>query len=429
MLLALLGLCMAPAWGQSRKVSVGVRSPLPDAVLGWGQDAPTVRIEATLQDQGMGQQPPRLFLTANVMEGARIVDGVRLYDDGSHGDAQPGDGAFTATYRAPKPGSYAIRVRGTWAAGAGQGAGEGWSQTVPFHVEQIPYPHIVYPEPGGKVGRQAELRARLLLASQPFTQKDPTLKAEAWTGSGVGSEAGGNRHEARRNGSLLTAPLSFTGLGKRQVGIAVSVERRGVRLEALADPITVDVAQPPVWALIAAAALFLAYLLLPPKAPVNLYEHRLVIRKKRPRGARMPAEREGADPAAAQTAVDAVIKPEGLEPVRKVIGGSGAGVDVPNAPGRLCTVTAEPGKKALIVRAGEYGNLAVPDGEKASATIRPGTTFEVGGYEFDYGEPHRQETRRFPRWLPNTRAKVMTLVLTVAMLGLGIWQYSQFFKQ
>ena len=60
-------------------------------------------VESALRGNGALVRPARLFLTANVLRGSRIVDSVRLYDDGSHGDLQAADAVGARPSRTPTP--------------------------------------------------------------------------------------------------------------------------------------------------------------------------------------------------------------------------------------------------------------------------------------------------------------------------------------
>lgn len=420
-LLLRLALCLLavalpalPARAQSAG-RVTLVSPEPEAVLGWGRDAPVLVIRARLE----GVEVPagaRVYMTANIFEADRIVDGVRLYDDATHGDERAADGTFTSEYRPQHAHSYAVEVRcQTSGAGLGAGPREAVSPRAAFHVEPIPHPRIMSPEPGGNVGRTATVRARLLLGDQPFTADEPGLKTEAWTAAGEGSGGAPVRFPADRRGSLVTSGVEFRGLGRRPVGVTVSLERRGRRLEASDGPVYVRVADPPVLFFYVAGAMLLLYFLLPPRKAIPLFQHSVQLRDRTTRRTLKTFNLDSAS--------------EGE--VRRSVGGEGADVAVSGAGGVLCTLVARPGQARLDAQAGEKGELRSGDGTQQSLTVEPNRArpaFQAGSVEFVYLDAIASGARRFPRWQP-TPLKLAALLLMAGALALAFWQRAQFFQQ
>lgn len=399
-----------PVFAQPTTAPVAIQSPPPEAVLGWGSEAPVLTIAARLE--APEAVATRVFLTANVLEGSRVVDGVRLYDDGSHGDTHAADGVFTAQYRPPEPRSYSVRVRAQW--DGSRGSREGWSAAVPFHVERIPYPRLVFPEPGGRVGRSADVRARLLIGSSAYGERDPSLRVEART-SAPSDAAQPTPQPGRRNGTVVVAPVRFEGLGPRLLSVTVSVERRGARLEATDGPVAVDVANPPVAFFWVAAALALAYLLLPPRRPVPRYRHEIIVKDRQTRA----------------TVARGQLESDVEGPVRKTLGPEGSDIVVPGAAGQLCALIAFPAKRALQAEAANSGLLQVGQGQQASATLQPSpgkVAFSLAGISVIYEDAVATAGRRFPLWYP-TAPKVAVLALALLAFGWAVWQRIQFYQQ
>jgi len=405
-----LGMCLAggPAAAQGASAAgplggVSLVAPEAGAAFGWGQFPPLLRLEARLTADG---PPARRFLTANVLSGEQPVDGVRLYDDGSHGDAAAGDGLFTAGYYPPEPGGYAVRVRAQWNDLLGK-VREAYSQPVSFWVEAVPYADVVHPEAGGRVGTKTEVRGRLLLRGEPFREADPSLAVEAWTDGPEGA-----RVKARRDGNRVTAPLEFPGVGPREVGLTVSVERRGRRLETTSEAKRIDVANPPLLLLILGGLAMLGYLLAPPRRPIPLWRHEFKARD-----------------AGGNVLPPVNVDSEWKGAVRVVVGdGDSVQAVLKGARGPLFAVRAPAGEKQAVIEAVPGERLSYEKKETAVAKVRVGESFTAGGYSVQYAEVRSRGARRFHRLLP-TAPKLALLALGVALVCWGFLQYRQFFAQ
>ena len=272
----LLGLTVQGAMGQ--EWAVQVTTPKEGALFGWAQSAPEVAIRAELQRQGEKVVPKqgdvqRLFLTAQIFSGERLLDNVPLWDDGTHGDERSGDGVYAASYRPPQAGAFRLRVRAQADILSGNKTvtREFWSGFLPFRVIAIPYARITQPETGSEIKGKTTFRARLLVLEKPFEERDETLKAS------VKVEGEGWRKELplNRKGSLLTANINFPKRGTYRLVVMVRVQRDGKTLNSESEIVEVRVTKLGYFWLAAAAFLFLIFLALPPKEPPLRYRHYL----------------------------------------------------------------------------------------------------------------------------------------------------------
>jgi hypothetical protein len=272
----LLGLTVQGAMGQ--EWAVQVTTPKEGALFGWAQSAPEVAIRAELRRQGEKVVPKqgdvqRLFLTAQIFSGERLLDNVPLWDDGTHGDERSGDGVYAASYRPPQAGAFRLRVRAQADILSGNKTvtREFWSGFLPFRVIAIPYARITQPETGSEIKGKTTFRARLLVLEKPFEERDETLKAS------VKVEGEGWRKELplNRKGSLLTANINFPKRGTYRLVVMVRVQRDGKTLNSESEIVEVRVIKLGYFWLAAAASLFLIFLALPPKEPPLRYRHYL----------------------------------------------------------------------------------------------------------------------------------------------------------
>lgn len=399
-----------PVGGQQ----VETLSPEPGAVIGWGHSAPAIQIQAVLKQKGQSTLKPRQFMTANIKDrNGKLVDRVALYDDGTHTDSRTDDGTFTAIYYPPAPGEYLIQVRAQWQEGVK--SKEAWTKDSPFYVEYVPYAHIVYPEPGGQVGLNTSLRARLLLNGEPYDGEEPALKTEVRI---VSLNEKTNEillpKGAQRRGTLLVAPLSFPARGVYEARLYVSTNRKGITLHTEPAVCQVKVASPPTLWLWIGGALILGYLLLPPQKAVPLYTHQFTVR----------------DAISGQTVTTFKIMPDKLNEVRCSVGGEGSNQVINGATGTLCELTAKPGEKLIHVKPGDSGGLMGPNNEVISGPIKPDgkMTFRVGDYKFYFDKAEATGRYTYSRLLP-TPGKVVSGILGIVALAYGWHQYSQFFQQ
>lgn len=276
-LLLILG--VSSLWSQE-SFQVVITKPVQDELFGWAQSPPSVTIQASLQRDSETVTPEkeetfkRLFLTAQIFVNDRLVDTVPLWDDGTHGDEKAKDGIFTSQYRPNLAGEFKVRVRAQadLVQEGKTAVKEFWSPFVSFQVIAIPYPHIVFPEPGMKIGTKTRIRARLLLQGKPFEERDESLRAR------VVAKLSGQalvQTTLKRSGSLLIGSLNLPKIGTYQVVVSVSVVRQGKKLSAESEPVEIQASRPPLLLLIVTALLFVIYLLLPPKEPPLRYRHRV----------------------------------------------------------------------------------------------------------------------------------------------------------
>lgn len=259
---------------------VVIIQPKQGEVFGWAQVSPSVAIQASLQlnDEIIlpNETVKRLFLTAQVFSGERLLDNVPLWDDGTHSDEKASDGIFTSTYNPPQTGEFRLRVRAQ--ADLVQGGKvvtkEFWSNFVPFQVVPVPYPRLVYPEPASKTRTKVRVRARLLVKNEPFEERDETLQALI-----IAQAEGKKVTEAtpRRKGSILTGTIVLPKRGEYQLLVNVSVQRQGKTLQSQSEPVTIQAVRMPIFWLVAGCIFLLIYLILPPKEPPLRYRHRLTV--------------------------------------------------------------------------------------------------------------------------------------------------------
>lgn len=396
---------------QPPNLELRLHTPRDGEVLGWGRETPTLVIQASVEEGGKPLADSHLFHTAVVLSNGQLIDRVSLYDDGSHGDTRAGDGIYTTLYRPPKPQAYSVRVRAkkVRTVDGRLPMWEQWSSPVTFYVEPIPYPHIVSPEPGSRVGRSILLRARLLQADQPFTQDDPSLKCEVvWTDE-RGVQRRVDSSKVRRQRSEITCPIEFEHLGMHRVQVIVQVSRRGQVVSADSVPITIEVAKPPITWLVVGAFMFVFAFLLPAKPAVLLYTPTLEVQ---------------ADYLSRKTFT---ITPSAKGEVRRTVGASGCDIVVEGAEGKLCTLTVAPGSEQLTVEAGEGKAVRRGTDVQTRMQVKRGESFSVGGFQFRYADV-RPTIHPFPRWHP-TPWKVLAWALSVASLAVGLWQYMAFFQE
>jgi hypothetical protein len=271
-LLGTLTVCLAQEW------RVAVHAPSARSLHSWAQDAPTIQLQAALQRAGetviSGRgETAQLFLTAQVYENGALVDRVTMWDDGTHGDVQAGDGAYTALYRPPRPANYRVRIRAQVELQREGNAArrEFWSDFVPFEAVVIPYARLTQPEPGGTIPARTTARARLLLGESPYLGQDPTLTAL------LRIEGDNWRQEVpmRRSESLLTASVELPKRGAYRLTAIVRVVRNGQALQSQSEVVQVEATTLSYFWLYVAIGLTLVYLLLPMRQPPLRYRHTL----------------------------------------------------------------------------------------------------------------------------------------------------------
>jgi hypothetical protein len=256
--------------------AVQVTTPKEGALFGWAQSAPEVAIRAELQRQGEKVVPKqgdvqRLFLTAQIFSGERLLDNVPLWDDGTHGDERSGDGVYAASYRPPQAGAFRLRVRAQADILSGNKTvtREFWSGFLPFRVIAIPYARITQPEPGSEVRGKTAVRARLLLLDKPFDEPDETLQATLL----VTGEGQKRQIPLRRKGSLLTSSVTFSKRGTYRLQVSVAVQRDGQSLQTQSEVTEIQVTMLTYTWLIIAIFLAIIFLLLPPRESPLRYRH------------------------------------------------------------------------------------------------------------------------------------------------------------
>jgi len=364
-----------------------VNKPEPKEIFGWAQSPPSIPIQASLQRNGevvvVGESVKRLFLTAQIFAGERLLDNVPLWDDGSHGDEKAKDGNFTSTYLPPQTGDFKLRVRAQadLVEGGKVLTREFWSEFVPFSVVAIPYPHITSPEPGSKTGAKVKIRARLLLQNKPFNQRDETLQAKV-----IAKSEGKTLSEATlsRSGSVLSGNLNLPRLGTYQLTVSVSVHRSGKKLVAESEPVEIQVTRPP-WALLVVAIIaFVLYLLLPPKEPPLWYRHHIRV---------------------GETKVE--LNADKTETVSGI------------------SVTGFVDSPKVTVETPQGDSETLKEGESKLFRWREGDQPKEVRVRYEKAEPQRDKPGLFARFLPNTFARFLCLLIALAALGWWLYTWHQ----
>lgn len=135
---------------------VVIYSPRDGAIHGWGEHAPMILIEATVQPAP--RRSGETWLTAVFLTNNEIIDRVSLFDDGKvdHHDKKAGDGIFSNIWVPKHAQTFQMRIR------AKVGWREAWSETRTIHVRHIPYPRILEPAPNATTGKRFTVRASIL---------------------------------------------------------------------------------------------------------------------------------------------------------------------------------------------------------------------------------------------------------------------------
>ena len=387
----LILLVVSPLVAQGWKVQVA--APSPNAIFGWAQTAPEVRIKAALK-KGEEKVVPkqgevaRLFLTGQVLDGERLIDNVPLWDDGTHGDEKSGDGTYTATYRPPKVGEYRVRVRAQAdiTADGKTLTREFWSEFVSFKVVAIPYPQITQPEAGSEVKGKTSVRARILLMGKPFEERDETLTAIAQ----VEGEGWKRTLPLNRQGSLLTASITFPKRGTYRLTVFLSAQRGGKKLQSKSEAVEFTVSQLGYFWLAVAGLCFAIYLVLPPKESPLKYRHHLRLQNRSI--TLEPGETKRVDDLELKAAVDrkevTVKQVQGTQPILRRQG--------------------IPPKRGLVLKKGEQC-------QAGQLNLR-----------YEKAEPMREKLSFGHRLLPNTFSRCFFLLLALGSLAFWLWQWKQF---
>mgnify|MGYP001770871667 CR=1 FL=1 len=305
---------------------VEILQPEPNRVLAWSRVRPDVRIEVRIPLLSPEQRP---FVTANIYDPAgRVVDRVSLYDDGPHGDSQPGDGIFSGTYAPQATGDYVLKARLQWTEPNTGVARERWTQPRSFVVEQVPYPRITAPIPGQRVGNRVKLNVRMLTGSDmtPYEPRDEVVRVRAW------AEPPAKADVPDRAGGEFTATLELPQPGRYRLFVTTAVERRGQWIEAEPESMQVQYDRPSVMPFWMGGLLVLLGIVLPGKK-VNLYRHHLRFKTNDGRTLRIE------------------IAPKRLQEVGHTVGGVGCDTRVPGAGDTLFTLVSRPGVQRLEVQA------------------------------------------------------------------------------
>ena len=389
-LLGTLTVCLAQEW------RVVVHAPSAQSLHSWAQDAPTIQLQAALQRAGetviSGRgETAQLFLTAQVYENGALVDRVTMWDDGTHGDAQAGDGTYTALYRPPRPANYRVRIR---AQVERQREGkptkrEFWSDFVPFEAVVIPYARLTQPEPGSTIPARTTARARLLLGESPYLGQDPTLTAL------LRIEGEGWQQEVpmRRSESLLTASVELPKRGAYRLTTIVRVQRNGHTLQSQSEVVQVEAVTLSYFWLYVAIGLALVYLLLPPRQPPLRYRHTL----------RLANQTHRLEPGQTLTVGGLELRASDAEP--KVVARVAAGSTI------------------ALRKAGEtlrQTELALKEGEQCLA--------DAETLRYERAEPIRANAPLWSRLTPATPLRAITLLGALGALGYWWQLWRQFME-
>ncbi|MEJ5251573.1 MAG: hypothetical protein HPY54_06425 [Chthonomonadetes bacterium] len=373
-----------------------VLQPEHGKVFAWSRTRPDIHIEVRIP---VLSAEHRSFVTANIYDPAgNVVDRVALYDDGSHGDSQPGDGIFTGTYSPQRTGDYVLKARWQWTDPASGNPRERWTSAYSFAVEAVPYPRIISPTPGQRVGSRVKVTVRMLAGEEmrPYDpQGDETIRVRAW------AEPSAKAVVPDRSGGEFTATLELPKPGGYRLFVTTAVLRRGQWIEAEPESVQVQYNRPSTWPFWIGGLLLVVGVLLPGKK-VPLYRHSL--RLRRADGFTQTAE----------------ITPQLLQTVRKTVGGQGCDIKLSGVEGMLFTLVAEPGVKALRVEPGEVKDLS-----KEIRPLQGEVALRFNDWALEYEGVHRAgETRQL--WKQFTPVKWVLVGLAVLVLLYGGWTWWQF---
>ncbi|MGQ9657553.1 MAG: choice-of-anchor X domain-containing protein [Fimbriimonadales bacterium] len=390
LLLGALGGLSAQEW------RVVVRAPTAQSSHSWAQQAPMIPLQAALQKAGTtvaaGQSEiGQLFLTAQVYANDTLVDRVTMWDDGTHGDEQAGDGVYTVLYRPPRPENYRVRMRAQaeFRRDGKLVKREFWSDFVPFEVLVIPYARLMQPEPGSTIPAQSTARARLLLGESPYTGQDDTLAAL------LRLEGDGWQREVpmRRSETLLTAPLNLPKSGAYRLTAIVRVQRGGQTLQSQSESVQVEATTLSYFWLGVGSALLFIYLLLPLRQPPLRYRHIL----------RFGNETHHLEPGQSLTVrgIQLHASNSTREVTLRTTSGSGATLRKGGQSVRLPEVVLQEGEQCLA----------------ETETIR-----------YQRAEPIRATAPLWSRLLPTTPMRALFLLAGVGALGYWWYLWQQFMQ-
>lgn len=373
-----------------------VLQPEHGKMFAWSRTRPDIRIEVRIPVLSAELRP---FVTANIYDPAgNVVDRVALYDDGSHGDNQPGDGVFTGTYSPQRTGDYVLKARWQWTDPASGNPRERWTSAYSFAVEAVPYPRIISPTPGQRVGSRVKVTVRMLSGEEmrPYDpQRDESIRVRAW------AEPSAKAVVPDRAGGEFTATLDLPKPGEYRLFVTTAVLRRGQWIEAEPESVQVQYNRPSMWPFWVGGILLLVVFLLPGKK-VRLYRHSL--RLRRADGFTQTVE----------------ILPKLLQTVRKTVGGEGCDIQLSDVEGTLFTLVAKPGMTSLQVEPG-----LVKDLNKEIRPMQGEVALRFNDWALEYEGVHRAGDTRQP-WKKFTPVKWVLFGLAILVLLYGGWVLLQF---
>jgi hypothetical protein len=119
---------------------IEVLAPPPEAIYGWGRQAPTIRLEVRARP---AEPAERVFITA-IIANARgeLIQRVSLRDDGKYGDAAANDRVFTGAFTPTTAELHQLRFKMEWER-EGKPA-RAYSPFQAFEVVRAPYARFLH---------------------------------------------------------------------------------------------------------------------------------------------------------------------------------------------------------------------------------------------------------------------------------------------
>lgn len=378
---------------------IEVLAPPPEAIYGWGRQAPTIRLEVRARP---AEPAERVFITA-IIANARgeLIQRVSLRDDGKYGDAAANDRVFTGAFTPTTAESHQLRFKMEWERNGSPA--RAYSPFQAFEVVRAPYARFLHKldqdEP--RVGATTRQPVALLIgdseARYTGALDNLTLQARAEPAATVELPK-----SLVPQSSIL---YSFQKPGKYTLYVNAMLTYKGQRIATEADSMTVHYARPNIgWFIGGVFALLLAFLL--PGKRIPLYTHEI----------------QAINP---KLGTRCSVEVSGEQPVR--IGSRDADHPLPGYTGSAVVLQARAGEARVRLLEGSL-EPAFGAGEPINAgdTLTPGEKYRLSnGVVLEYIEAYENGARHTKRFLPNTPPKAIVLFVGFALVAYYLYQSYQ----
>jgi hypothetical protein len=378
---------------------IEVLAPPPEAIYGWGRQAPTIRLEVRARP---AEPAERVFITA-IIANARgeLIQRVSLRDDGKYGDAAANDRVFTGAFTPTTAESHQLRFKMEWERNGSPA--RAYSPFQAFEVVRAPYARFLHKldqdEP--RVGATTRQPVALLIgdseARYTGALDNLTLQARAEPAATVELPK-----SLVPQSSIL---YRFQKPGKYTLYVNAMLTYKGQRIATEPDQMTVVYSHPSFWWLFGAGIAFTLAVLLPSKR-IPLYIHDLQATDSK-LGTRYSVEVRGEDTAS--------------------IGPPDADHPLPNYTGSAVVLQARAGEARVRLLEGSL-EPAFGAGEPINAgdTLTPGEKYRLSnGVVLEYIEAYENGARHTKRFLPNTPPKAIVLFVGFALVAYYLYQSYQ----